>query len=372
MLQKLLEARDRLLVNPRFTRFASSVPGLRWIARRRARAVFDLVAGFVYSQVLRSCVELKIFGLVSGRRLTAPELAATANLPVDACERLVTAAVALRLLERRSGGTIGIGALGAPLVANEGLQNLVMHHAALYGDLEDPVALLRGPRTDARMRKYWPYASTEHPDQLLGDQTSQYSALMSSTQSLIVDEVLAAYSFREHRCLMDVGGGEGAFLRGVGVRWPKLQLRLFDLPPVVARAQNHFAADGFSGRAKTSGGDFFNDPLPTPAETSADIVSLVRVLHDHDDARVSYLLRAVASALPNGGTLLIAEPLAEVAGAETVGGAYFGFYFLAMGRGQARSFARLSQLVRDAGFADIRLLPTRIPLQTSVIVARKK
>ena len=372
MLQKLLEARDRLLVNPRFTRFASSVPGLRWIARRRARAVFDLVAGFVYSQVLRSCVELKLFGLVSGRRLTVSELAAKVNLPVDACERLVTAAVALRLLERRSGGTVGIGALGAPLVANEGLQNLVMHHAALYGDLEDPVALLRGTRTDTRMRTYWPYASTEHPDQLLGDQSSEYSALMSSTQSLIVDEVLAAYSFREHRCLMDVGGGEGAFLRGIGARWPKLQLRLFDLPPVVARAHHCFVTDGFADRAQSTGGDFFNDPLPTPAETSADIVSLVRVLHDHDDARVSHLLRAVASALPVGGTLLIAEPLAGIPGAETVGGAYFGFYFLAMGRGEARSFARLSHLISEAGFDDVRLLPTRIPLQTSVIVATKQ
>ena len=371
MLQKLLEARDRLLVNPRFSRFASSVPGLRWIARRRARAVFDLVAGFVYSQVLRSCVELKIFALVSARRLTLAELATAVNLPLDACERLVTAAVALRLLERRAGGIVGLGVLGAPLLANEAIQSMVLHHAALYSDLENPVALLRGELADTKMRHYWPYASVDHPDQLRGDQSSAYSTLMSSTQSLIVDEVLAAYSFRGHACLMDVGGGEGVFLRGVGTRWPELQLRLFDLPSVVARAHDPFAASGFADRIRTTGGDFFNDPLPQHAESGADIVSLVRVLHDHDDARVAHLLRAVAAALPVGGTLLVAEPLAEIPGAETVGGAYFGFYFLAMGRGEARSFARLSELMSDAGFRKIRLLPTRIPLQTSVIVAKK-
>ena len=170
---------------------------------------------------------------------------------------------------------------------------------------------------------------------------------------------------------MDVGGGEGVFLQGVGARWPALQLRLFDLPPVVARAQIQFATNGFADRAKTTGGDFFNDALPHHTETGADIVSLVRVLHDHDDARVAHLLRAVAAVLPVGGTLLVAEPLAEIPGAETVGGAYFGFYFLAMRRGEARSFARLSQLMSEAGFRDIRLLPTRIPLQTSVIVAKK-
>ena len=160
-------------------------------------------------------------------------------------------------------------------------------------------------------------------------------------------------------------------MRGVGTRWTQLQLRLFDLPPVVARAQAQFAARGFADRAAVTGGDFFNDVLPTHSVTGADIVSLVRVLHDHDDARVSHLLRSVATALPVGGTLLVAEPLAEIPGAETVGGAYFGFYFLAMGRGEARSFARLSQLMSEAGFSEIRLLPTRIPLQTSVIVAKK-
>ncbi|WP_204279783.1 hypothetical protein, partial [Serratia marcescens] len=71
-------------------------------------------------------------------------LAQLLNLPLVGAERLVRAAVALRLLETRSQGRVGLGPLGAPLAGNAGLTAMVEHHAVLYHDLADPLALLRG------------------------------------------------------------------------------------------------------------------------------------------------------------------------------------------------------------------------------------
>ena len=51
------------------------------------------------------------------------------------------------------------------------------------------------------------------------------------------------------------------------------------------------------------------------------------------------LLRAIRRALPADGTLLIAEPISGVRGAEPIGDAYFAFYLLAMGSGRPRTFA---------------------------------
>ena len=98
-------------------------------------------------------------------------------------------------------------------------------------------------------------------------------------------------------------------------------------------------------------------------------MTLIRVIHDHDDASVLQILRAAHAALPSDGRLLIAEPMADTPGAETVGDAYFGFYLLAMGRGRPRSPARIAELLLAAGFAKPRLIPTSMPLQTSVLVA---
>src|SRR6201999_465801 len=117
------------------------------------------------------------------------------------------------------------------------------------------------------------------------------------------------------------------------------------------QASERFRAAGLSSRAVAIGGSFLTDRLPD----GADIVSLVRVIHDHDDASVMTLLRAVHACLPDDGTLLIAEPISGVRGAEPIGDAYFAFYLLAMGSGRPRSFLRLRQMVGDAGFADIAL-----------------
>ena len=48
--------RNGLIRSPRFQRWAASFPLTRPVARRKANALFDLVAGFVYSQVLLACV----------------------------------------------------------------------------------------------------------------------------------------------------------------------------------------------------------------------------------------------------------------------------------------------------------------------------
>ena len=60
-----LNWRNRLLASEGFRKLACRFAPTRWIARRRASALFDLVAGFVYSQVLLACVRLKLFDVLA-------------------------------------------------------------------------------------------------------------------------------------------------------------------------------------------------------------------------------------------------------------------------------------------------------------------
>ena len=120
-------------------------------------------------------------------------------------------------------------------------------------------------------------------------------------------------------------------------------------------------------RVKVLDGDFFADPLPT----GADVVSLIRILHDHDDDQVRALLARVHAATEPGATLLIAEPMAGGRGADRVSEAYFNFYLLAMGRGRARSVAEITDLLTRAGFSDVRPLESRRPLLASILVAQR-
>lgn len=363
---RVLSLRDRLVPDPRFRRLAARFPPTRALARRRAGALFDICAGFVYSQTLLALVRLRVFDLLRDRPLTAAEIAIRCDLPAPSAERLLGAAVALRLLDRRAGNRFGLGPLGAAMPGNAGLAAMIEHHAILYADLADPVALLRGG--DTALSRYWAYARTESPAALGAEDVADYSALMAASQAMIAEEVLDAFpGLRTHRTLMDVGGGEGAFLTAAASRAPSLRLILLDLPPVAARAAVRFAREGLSGRAESVGADFRTDPLPA----GADLISLVRVLHDHDDGAAQALLRATHAALPPGGRLLLAEPMAGTPGAEAMGDAYFGLYLLAMRSGRPRDEAELRRFLAAAGFGRVRALRTRVPLVVRALVAER-
>jgi demethylspheroidene O-methyltransferase len=366
LLDRLYGLYERLLGSPRFQRWASSFVLTRPMARKRARALFDICAGFIYSQVLLACVRLKLFDMLAEGPQTVAQLSPRLQLAPDAAKRLLEAAVSLDLVSRRSGERYGLGSHGAALRANPGIAAMVEHHALVYRDLADPVALLRGQGSRTDLGGYWPYSQSDDPRNLSAEQVAAYSELMSVSQPFVAADILDAYPLDAHRCLLDVGGGEGTFLASAASRAPHLKLMLFDLPQVAARARNRFALAGLAARATAYGGDFARDSLPQ----GADIASLVRVLHDHNDDTVRAILRAVRAALPPGGTVLIGEPMADAPGAPTVGAAYFGFYLLAMGQGRARSAAELSAFLAEAGFVDIAHRPTRLPLQTSVMVAR--
>ena len=362
----LLKLRDRLLISRRFQEWAAAFPLTRPIARRRARALFDICAGFVYSQVLSACVRLGVFEALAQGPLSSQQVAQRAGLTVDATERLLNSAISLKLVSRRGADGYGLGELGAAVLANPGVVAMVEHHAILYRDLADPVALLRGEARATGLGDYWSYASSDQPAELQDAQVAEYTRLMAASQSMIANEILAGYPLGKHRSLMDVAGGDGSFLVAAAARAPQLELCLFDLPPVAALAEQRFAGQGLQHRARAVGGDLYRDALPG----GADVISLVRVIHDHDDAAVEGILRSVKQALPKGGVVILAEPMSESRGPEAISDAYFGFYLLAMGQGRLRTPAALARMLRDAGFEGVKRWKTRMPMLVSVLTAR--
>lgn len=352
--------RNRLLSSKRFQRWAARFPLTRFVARRRAASLFDLCAGFVYSQVLLAAVQLGLFDVMIGEPQTASAIASKIGLDIAATRRLLDAGAALRLVERRGSERYGLGVHGASLAANPEVAAMVAHNAILYRDLADPVALLRGERA-TELARFWSYSRDE-----ASASAGPYSALMAGTISLLAEDILEAYPFEDHRCLVDVAGGEGAFLEAVADRAPGLDLTLFELPPVARRARARFARSGLDARVAVVEGDVLADPVPS----GADLATLVRVIHDHDDDVALTILRAVRRSLRRDGVVLVAEPMAGTPGAEPMGDAYFGFYLLAMGHGRPRSYAELEGLLGAAGFHRIESVPTRRPMLTSILTGR--
>jgi len=392
--------RNRLLADPAFQRFARRNPFTRLIAQRRARGLFDLCAGFVYSQVLAACVEFRLFEFLRDGPQSRDAIAQHIGLDNDATDVLLRSATSLKLLQQRPNidnvACYGLGIHGAALLANPGVCHMIEHHTFFYRDLTEPVELLKRARQQTMLSMFWDYAGAQQKQnrsdsnsvpnndaiasqiQTSSDQPepnrlpfggmggAPYTALMSASQAMIAEQIIDCYPLRDHQCLLDVGGGNGTFLRIAASAAPDLQLMLFDLPEVASLAQHAFLREPLVQGFSCHVGDVFNDALPT----GADLVSLVRIIHDHNDAEALCILKRCRAALPPGGTLLIAEPMARARVGDPATDAYFGFYLHAMGRGKPRTAAELGLLLDKAGFVRHRQIATHMPMLVSLLAAR--
>ena len=352
--------RNAILGSPAFQRWASRTPIIRGIARRRAAAQFDMIAGFIYSQILAAFVQSGLIGFLNGHLRSLEEIARHAGLGHAATDRLLKAGQSLQIVESPQPGLWTLGEAGAPLSANEGAMAMILHHHLLYADLADPMKLLAQNRSEeTALSAYWTYASKE--DSKAG--ASGYSALMAATQPMVSQQITDAYDFAGHKRMLDIGGGSGAFTAAIAATAPHLQFGIFDLPEVIREARTRLAI----AQIEFHPGSFKDIAIPG----GYDLVTLVRILHDHDDDVVQALLVNIYNALPTGGRLLIVEPLAGSTHAQRMGDAYFGLYLWAMGSGRPRTITETTKMLEKAGFSTINPVKTALPIITSALIVIK-
>lgn len=355
----------RLIANPTFQRIAARLPVFRTFARRDGEALMDVLAGFVNAQVLSACVKLRVFQtLYDNGPMSAEAFSQSMDVPEERFARLLNAAVALDLLVKRR-NEFRLSRKGAALLGVPGLQAMIRHHDAFYRDMADPIELLMG-KTDTELAAFWPYV---YGVESIGSQKvrNTYSNLMAESQTLVAQDTLQMVSLSGIKTLMDVGGGTGAFAHAVAMANPKIRLAVYDLPGVADGSVQRFTDSGIADRLMVKEGSFLQDDLPG----GADVISLIRVLYDHQDRTVRALLAKVFRALPDGGRLIISEPMTGGAKPHRAGDVYFSFYTMAMGTGTARSPERIVELCAEAGFTRIQTPRAPRPFITSAVVAQK-
>ncbi len=352
---------NRVIARPDVQRLAARLPVVGGVARRDGAEIFDMVQGFVRSQVLSALIELRVLHRLMDGPLDAGVLAAGTGIAPARMEILMQAGAAMGLLGRRRDGRFRLSRKGAALLGVPGLEAMIRHHHVFYRDMADPVGLLRG-EGEGGLARFWPYVLCAQGD-ISDEDAARYSDLMAQSQELVAQDTLRMVPLRGVRCLMDVGGGSGVFADHVARKYRDIELRVFDLPEVVPRAERLLARDGLADRVACVGGSFRTGAVPT----GADAISLIRVLYDHDDGTVSDLLGKVFAALPPGGRLIVSEPMSGGARPDPVGDVYFAFYTMAMGTGRVRSAARIAGMCRAAGFQDLRIPRAPRPYVTSAL-----
>ena len=346
----------RLALSPAFHRLAARIPGLRWKARREGAELFSILSGFVQSQALVALVEGRVLHFLASGPMDIEDLSRRCAIPPAPLLVLLRAGAALKLLSGDARGRWHLAPRGAAFLTVPGLEPMVRHHHVLYGDLSDPLAFFRG-QTETQLAGFWPYVFGPLAQEDAG-LAARYSRLMAESQVLVAEDTMRLVDLSKRRHLLDVGGGTGAFLAEVGKVHPALTLSLFDMPAVLAGVPA-----ALRDRLTLHPGSFRTDPLPVGADT----ISLIRVLYDHDDASITALVAKVHAALPRGGMILVSEPMSGGDRPDPATDVYFAVYTLAMRTGRTRSAAEIAEVLRRAGFSDLRQCRGDRPYVTSAV-----
>jgi demethylspheroidene O-methyltransferase len=326
------------------------------------KLLLSLLDGFIQSKLLMTAFRLDLFTLLADRPLARPEILARLGLPDRAGGVLVDGCRALGLLEERDGGLVTAPGVAPLLVRGADrpfrlATYLIEYYEALYRDLDEMAELVRtdGRSSRFKLRDYF----KENVDEIDRELAASYSAYMDATVAKIAPVVLEAYSFREHRELVDLCGGTGVFCAAILRAHPHLRGRVLDVPAVAELGRRQVPSD-VSARMDVVGGDVFRDDLPP----GTDVVTMCRSAHDWDDARIGQLFARVRGQLGPGGRLLIIERMLPERFDPAARSLYLrSVYFLAKSTTACyRPPSRYHELLRAAGFDRVEtVVPERDP-----------
>jgi predicted O-methyltransferase YrrM len=182
--------------------------------------------------------------------------------------------------------------------------------------------------------------------------SASFDRAMTDLSRQLSAAILAAYDFGRFGQIIDVGGGNGAFLAAILAKHPMTHGVLFDQPHVVSRAGELLRAAEVDDRCEVVDGSFF-EAVPR----DGDGYLLKAILHDWDDAASITILESCRRAMRPEATLLVLERV--IAPANEGSDAKFGdLNMLVAPGGQERTGDEFAALFAAAGFHLTAIVPT--------------
>jgi O-methyltransferase domain/Dimerisation domain len=262
-----------------------------------------LINGYQVSQAIHVAAALGIADLLAGGPRDSDDLAAATKSDARALYRLLRALAAVGVLREEEGRRFSLTSLGDGLRSDS--EAPVGGWAAFIGRpsyWRAWGALLHSVRTGENAFRHvndadvWTYRAAHPEEAAIFDRAMADLTLRSHAS------VMQAYDFGSFGTVVDVGGGQGAFLAALLPAHPGMRGILLDLPNAVAAAAAVFAAAGVADRCEAVAGDFF-----AAVPEGGDAYVLRAVLHDWEDEEAAAILATCRRAMRPDSAVVIIE-----------------------------------------------------------------
>lgn len=321
------------------------------------RRLMEICTGFWAFKAVAVANELELFTLFEQHGpLTVSAVANLLEIEERPTEMLLTANAALGLLDVRDHAFCN-----TPLAANflvkgkefyfgRWIDHLDRRSYAGWAHLSEAVRTNRPATWDPAAQKTVFEGTDQGFTVTFQDAMHSLSRHSASTISKVLDLSMS-------HCLLDVGGGTGAYAIELAKRNPNLKVGIYDLPPVCSLATTKIYKSGLTGRVVTVPGDFFAEDLPGGYDT----ILLSMILHDWSPQDCQSILRKCHRALPPGGRIIISELLVDDNKSGPADAALMSLNMLVNTWGRNYTTAEYSQWLVESGFD----APQRIHVDTA-------
>lgn len=285
----------------------------------------DLV-GFWKTQTIAASVKLKIMDYLPGDIYSVSQ---SAGLSDQFCKRLLRGLQELGIIKNQ-----------------QGYFTLTNKGKLLQPTAQSPMAAAALVWADEHYQT-WPQLTSRLKQS--SSSKNYFNTLAQSSEALyLYHHALSLYAiqdyqtvihkidWRQHQCVIDVGGGTGALLHLLLDQYTHLEGTVLDMPEVIDLIEDKEKRQ----RAKYIGTDFFK---PWPHQ--ADAIIFGRILHDWSDEFAITLLRIAKSHLTPTGKIYILEMILPE---ETGNGGLLDLNMLVMTGGQERYAEEWKKLAKNA------------------------
>jgi hypothetical protein len=301
------------------------------------------------SKTLLSAVELGLFSeLASAGALDAEALRERLHLHPRSARDFFDALVALGMLEREDDMYRNTPATelfldrSKPSYVGGVLEIAGTRLWGLWGSLTE--ALQTGkPQNEVKAGGDLYEAIYSDPEKLRGFMKAMTGVSAGAARALAL-----AFPWERYRTVIDVGCAEGCVPVQVALAHDHLSGGGFDLPEVGPFFDEYVAGAGLGERLRFYAGDFFADGLP-----GADVLIMGHILHNWNLDENRLLLEKAHAALPDGGALIVYEPIIDDERRENAFGLLMSLLMLVeTPSGSQYTGADCQQWMRDAGFRE--------------------
>jgi hypothetical protein len=310
------------------------------------------LADYIVPFTLRAVCDIGVADQLADGPRTVAELARRTGTHAPSLLRALRALAGRGVFTEVAPETFGLTPLAEPLRTDHP-RSLRAAYPLLAGDVQAWAVFDHTLRTGAPAFvhahgvDYWTYLAG-HPRDSARFDASQQAVTQREVRALI-----PGYDWARFGTVVDVGGGNGAFVAALAAAFPAMRGVVFDQPHVVSGAGAVFAAAGVSDRCTAVGGDF-----RTSVPAGADAYVVKRALYDLDDDAAAAMLAAIRSGIAPDGRLLVIEPMVEP-GDGFDWGKLYDVLLLAMRGTGSRTREQLEDLFAKTGFALTEVVRTK-------------